>query len=282
METHEASTQEVRKVRELAGRLLLDGDVVGVVGLRAEHGYVRPHLFIGEDDLTTLVLEPRQPLALVCRTILSHLPSEQAKLGIVVRGCDERALIEMAKLEQVDMERLVLIGVACSEDQARQCVCERPYPHRIDVGEKAEGIAPRDDERVRRLLALNVEERLSFWRHEFARCIKCYGCRNACPVCLCDECALEEACWVEPGQIPPELPYHLIRAYHIADKCVGCGACEASCPMDIPLTILYALLREKLKELFDYQPGLEVGQRSPLMTTLEEMPIRERPNASSQ
>ena len=161
MVAHEASAQEVRKVREMAGRLLLDGQVVGVVGLRAEHGYVRPYLFTEGDELTALALEPRQPLALVCRTILSHLPSEQAKLGVVVRGCDERALIEMAKLGQVEMERLVLIGLACSEAQARQCVCARPYPHRIDVGGRVEGVAPADDERVRRLLALDVEERLS-------------------------------------------------------------------------------------------------------------------------
>ncbi|MGA9348537.1 MAG: 4Fe-4S binding protein [Anaerolineae bacterium] len=269
MEAHEILAEEVR---EIAGRLLLDGEVAGVLGLRCEHGHVAPHLFTTADSLTALALEPRYPLALVCRTILSRFP--EGRLGVVARGCDERALIEMAKLEQVDLDQLVLIGLACSEAQARQCVCARPYPRRIDVGERVEGVAPRDDERVQRLLEQGVEERLAFWQQEFARCIKCYGCRNACPICLCDECALEEACWVERGQIPPELPFHLIRAYHIADKCVGCGACEAVCPMDIPMTMLYALLRERLRELFDYEPGLDVAQRSPLTTTLEETPLR--------
>jgi hypothetical protein len=43
--------------------------------------------------------------------------------------------------------------------------------------------------------------------------------------------------------------------------------------MEIPLTALYALLREQLRERFGYEPGLDVAQRSPLATTLEETPL---------
>lgn len=262
----------VQETRRIASRLLADDQVIGVIGLRAEHSHVGPHLFTSADDLKELVLEPRYSMASLCQAILSKFPD--SRLGVIVRGCDERALIEMAKLEHIETERLVLCGLACSEAQARQCACAYPFPSHIDVGKKVEGVSPVEDKRVRRLLEQSVEERMAFWQKEFSRCIKCYGCRNICPVCICDECVLEEDCWVERGQIPPELSFHLIRAYHIADKCVGCGECEAVCPMEIPITAFYKLVQEKLKELFDYTPGTELMQKSPLTTTLEETTLR--------
>jgi ferredoxin len=253
-------------VREHAARLLEGNEVFGVVALRALHGRVAPSLITAPEELESLATEPRYPLAEVCKQVLAGSP--QGRLGVVVRGCDERALVEMAKLGQLELHRLVLLGLACSAEQARECACARPYPSEIHEGERAEGVpAPRDER--------DVAARAEFWEGELERCIKCYGCRNVCPVCICDSCVLEEACWVERGSIPPSRPFHLIRVWHVADKCVGCGACEAVCPMDIPLRSFHAPLLGKLERLFGYEPGIDLEQRSPLTTSLEEAPFRE-------
>ena len=246
-------------MRERLQEILSDEQVLGVIGLRARHGHVGPHLFtdLAELDALALALEPRYPMANYCKDILRGHPG--ARVGVVARGCDERALVEMAKLGQLDLQCVAVIGVACSEDEARACLCPRPFPSRIDAGERVEGVSREHAE--------------TFAAEAFDRCIKCYGCRNACPVCICDTCVLEEACWVEHGRIPPSLPFHLIRIYHVVDKCVGCGMCEAACPMDIPLSRLHLPLLHKVKELFRYEPGADAAESSPLTTTLEEGPL---------
>jgi ferredoxin len=245
-------------MRERVMEILSDDRFAGVVGLRARHGHVGPHLFRFPAELDSLVLEPRYPVANYCRDVVRA----GARVGVVARGCDERALVEMAKLGQVDPECVAVIGIACTEDEAHACLCTRPFPSRIDYGEPVEGVSREDVE--------------AFLPEAFDRCIKCYGCRNACPVCICDTCVLEESCWVEHGRIPPSLPFHLIRIYHVVDKCVGCGMCEAACPMDIPLSRLHLPLLQKMQELFEYEPGADAAACSPLTTTLEEGPLHAR------
>ena len=77
---------------------------------------------------------------------------------------------------------------------------------------------------------------------------------------------LEDKLWVHTGTMTPPFPtYHLIRAYHTVAKCVGCMECEAACPADIPLPVLYALLRRDAEQLFGYVPGRSVDELPPLV-----------------
>jgi len=99
-------------------------------------------------------------------------------------------------------------------------------------------------------------ERFSRWMYEFGKCIKCYGCRNICPVCFCTECSLEHPSLVEPGILPVDIPiFHLVRATHMAGRCIDCGLCEDACPSHIPLRLLYREVNKIVSTIFDYSPG---------------------------
>lgn len=240
-------------------------EVAGVVALRRAYGSVAPHLFQREEELDDLVLWPRYALASVLRLLQAAHP--ESTLAIVCRGCDERQLVELAKREQLDLERVRVIGVACTAQEAEECQCQEPYPTHIDVGERVEGVSKAEMEEF---LPEDLEARWDFWRHQFQKCLKCYGCRNICPLCFCVECSLEEGLWVEPGQLPPSFPiFHLIRAMHTVARCVDCGECEATCPAEISLTALYSLLRRDTEELFGYVPGRSLEEEPPLLLDTE-------------
>ncbi len=257
----------IDELREEVEQVLSELD--GVLALRADHGGAVPHLYRPGDDLSSLTLSPRYPMALTLDLLFKANP--EARLGVVARGCDERALIEMAKRCQVDLNRVRIIGFACTAEEAEECRCAKPFPENLVAGEKTPGV---EDALIAEHRSLSPEDRLEFWRRQFAKCYKCYGCRDICPLCFCEECTLEDDIWVERGVLAPPFPaFHLIRAMHTAGKCVGCNECERSCPADIPLTILYSLLRQDVGEMFGYVPGASVEDEPPLAITLSDQEI---------
>lgn len=254
----------VEQTKILAGELLESGRVAGILALVSEQGRIRPGFLQRPEELNDLVLEPIYLLAPIARTIQTM--DFQATVGIVARGCDERALVELAKTGQVDLGRMVLIGLACDEEIARHCGCRQPYPREIDVGEKVDSSQTDPPSSV-------AEEKID-WPAELARCLKCYGCRNACPLCICPECKLAIPMWVQTGIVPPDpLSFHLIRAFHLVDKCVDCGSCQDACPAGLPLRKLHQHLLKMLEERLGYVPGMEVDRQSPLFPDLWRTPF---------
>ena len=124
-------------------------------------------------------------------------------------------------------------------------------------------------EDVRRVEAMNPEERWRHFEELLAPCIRCYACRNACPMCYCPSCFVDESRpqWVGKTLDPTDTrTFHLLRAFHLAGRCTDCGACERACPMEIPVRQLTKKLEKDVKALYGYEAGLVMEGRPPLDT----------------
>lgn len=144
-------------------------------------------------------------------------------------------------------------------DSCQRCAYPNPIGANIVLGD----LVPEGDPKeawssVAEFEALPAEERYAAFVEESECCIRCYACREACPMCYCTECFVDYNAprWIESMVTPGGTQgWHLVRAFHQTGRCVSCGACERACPMDIKMTYL----TDKLNSDMLQQYGFEVG-----------------------
>ena len=294
------------------------------------------------------------------------------KIAVVVKPCDARAIIELAKRAQINLDNLLLIGLNCtgtlpstnakkmlrdqfqvdpadviaeSIDDNKLTVtlnngiekemdlaaleergygrrencrrCETNIPRMADIacgkwgttekgttfievcspggrelieaaaegdyieveqpGEKDRETRRKEDEAARALALqwqekdfatlkeMSGDDKSNFWTGQFSHCIKCYGCRDACPICYCKHCFLEaDRGFVSPGEVPPEALFPMVRIAHVMDSCVNCGQCQDVCTMELPLSRFIFMLSKTLSGVFKYEPGMDVDEMPPM------------------
>ncbi len=120
---------------------------------------------------------------------------------------------------------------------------------------------------VSKVEAMQAEERWKYFEELIAPCIRCYACRNACPLCYCPTCFVDESRpqWVGKTTDPTDTrTFHFLRAYHVAGRCTDCGSCERACPVGIKVRQFTKKLEKEVKELYGYEVGLNQDLRPPL------------------
>lgn len=242
-----------------AREMLEQGEVTAVFGLQRTSLGLLPHVFTKAEELGSCDLGTKWPLAKTAWRLLRQL-DPGAHLAVLCRTCDSRALKEQEKMNQFPHKRVTCLVTPCDAEQAALCRCAMPAP---------ESPARQTDAAAQALASVSGGS--AAWLDHFQRCIKCYGCRNACPVCICPDCRLEDDAFVPAGNVPPApLTWHLCRATHVADKCVGCGACQEACPSGIPLLALHTALAEHLRAVHGVTPGFATP--SPLQRPAPDQP----------
>jgi len=268
-------------IREIAGKWLANGDVEAVVGWEqgTYGGKTAPILIRKPEEADRLVFNDHCSNNLM--TFWKRDPvSGMEKVGIVAKGCDIKSLIGLIQESQVAREKVKILAVTCPGVKAAdgtipvKCqACEVNTPTFFDeiVGEK-EGSNPDPAARwktLETLDAMSPTERRAFWKEQFDKCIRCYACRQACPLCICSRCIAEknQPQWVETSPHPRgNFSWNLIRAYHLAGRCVECEACETACPVNIPLKLLNRSMARTVWDNFEYEAGKDTESQPPLRT----------------
>ncbi|MBN2493761.1 MAG: Coenzyme F420 hydrogenase/dehydrogenase, beta subunit C-terminal domain [Deltaproteobacteria bacterium] len=107
--------------------------------------------------------------------------------------------------------------------------------------------------------SMTLEERWKRFSDGVSECIRCYACRQVCPLCYCKDCFADRTSprWLGIGNCGSDLEgFHLIRAFHMAGRCTDCGACVAACPMGIDTRWLTRWLNRDAELIFGYRAGL--------------------------
>ncbi|SFR06638.1 4Fe-4S dicluster domain-containing protein [Desulfoscipio geothermicus] len=123
---------------------------------------------------------------------------------------------------------------------------------------------------VKEFAAKSAAERRAYLAKEFSKCIRCYACRNACPMCYCEECFVDcsQPEWIGKSAANTEdnILFQVVRVFHSAGRCADCGACERACPMGINLRLLTRKMVNDVKELFNAETGVNMDDKAALAT----------------
>ena len=242
-------------------RWLEDGTIDLFLGYRQIDGHPLPYCFTKEriEELDDLIVgSARYSLEKIATHISAVKPD--IKIGLLARDCNQRALNVLFVWNQLNPDNIETVNVNCCPSNLKEHGdCSYLEPESAGVYKKLVGVD--NNLEPQELEQYDQPQRLSRWMYEFQKCIKCYGCRDICPVCFCKECSLEHKELVGPGVLPPEIPiFHLVRAVHMAGRCIDCGLCEDACPVDIPLRLLYRRVNEIVVKVFDYETGTSASQ----------------------
>ncbi|MBD3415410.1 MAG: hydrogenase [Candidatus Aminicenantes bacterium] len=336
---------EMEQLQKEAKEILKQGKVKFVIGYsKGSQNLTATPVFIKKPEHTSrLIWDPTCVQNLVKFIVDDKQKQSREKkpderpVGIVVKGCDSRAINVLIQEKFIDRDDVYILGLSCEElgvvdekkiaqklegkkiekiefakknnlivstkdgekkipvkdvlaDRCLECKAHFPVIYDQLFGEETEREVKEPYKSIKKTESQSPKKRWDFWKEQLEKCIRCYACRSICPMCYCDECVADsinmavtaettaeekaqKIKWIERSPALSEnIGYHLIRAIHLAGRCIDCGECERACPVDIPLRLLNKKLEKAAHELFDYDVGFDHKKPSLISSFKDEDP----------
>ena len=249
-----------------AKELLESKTVQVVIGYEAgPTGVARPSFITNPAKADLLIYDERcvQNLAVY---LTKHEVKNLGKMAIVATLPVMRSIMMLISEQQIIAENIIVLGI--SADGSLLDIADikvmQGYIEKSDLGNPL-----KDKELLAELNKLSPAERFAYWQKELSKCIKCYACRQACPMCYCTRCTVEVN---QPQWIPVQsnthgnMEWHILRAMHLAGRCISCGECGRACPVGIPCHLLTMQLADQVHNYFKVYAGTSEKMSSVLST----------------
>ena len=291
------------KIRQIATNLFANNQIdIFLAWKKGNVAYqTEPYIAESTEDVEKIVFD-EYSIHNLSTSLLKYRDGKE-KIAIVAKGCDSRGIVRLLEDNQIERERLYIIGVCCpgmkdplkamklnsgftrktaAGELAAKCQdCIEPNPVIYDelIGERQE--PHQKGERFAKVLEIEkmaADEKYEFFEGHISKCIRCYACRQVCVACNCRTCIFDEMKpqWVgRETSLSDNMMYHLVKASHMAGRCIECGECERVCPVNIPLMLINQKLIKDVNEYFGpYEAGMEYieGANPPLCVYKENDP----------
>lgn len=248
-----------------------------------------------DNNVSKYLVKRQERIALVTkgcdsRTVVELIKEKQlSREQVIIIGVPCQGLIDRRRIEgkreareilgwEEKDNQVVLKGAGWTDvldrdkylhSSCQACTHRNPVIYDILVGEGVEEDTSDSFSDIAEFGTKSPQERWKYFSHEVDKCIRCYACRNACPLCYCGECFVDRTRpqWIgKTTEISDTMIFHIMRAFHMAGRCVDCGACERACPMGIDFRKLTRKLVHDVKELYGYESGTSLDEVAPLAT----------------
>lgn len=228
----------MNNLHQIVSELLSSGTAKLVIGYEKGTGEKRRPAFISEtNEVERLVFDSQ------CSHNLSvYLTKPEYKhvteITVFATPQTMRAVVRLAGENQLQDKKLSFIVL--DQDQ-NPLLIEGAEALANHLGKEKIALSSAHEELLAKFEAMSREDRFAYWKEQLSNCVKCYACRAACPMCYCTRCTVEvnQPQWISvPSSLQGNFEYHIMRAMHMAGRCVDCGSCEAACPLGLPLNII--------------------------------------------